>query len=598
MATPNEKLAESLDVLKALQEGGRRVFRSDELTRVHRERLLQNGFLQDVMKGWLISSGPGVRKGDSTPWYASFWEFCSRYCNDRFGENWHLSPEQSLALHGEKTVIPQQIVINSPKGTNNKIELLFGASLYDLRVAEMPATADLVTRDGLRLFSPAASLVRVPEAFFARNPVETQVVLTSLTDVSDVLRLLLNGGHSAKAGYIAGAFRQTGRGAIADEILSAMKSAGYDVRESTPLEDGQVFGTQQNAAAPIVGRVQMLWESMRGTVLEIFPKAPGLPEDKRAYLGFVEEIYKSDAYHSLSIEGYSVSPKLIDRVRQGNWDPEHHEDDKRNRDALAARGYYQAFQLVKGAVGKVIAGKNPGASARTAHKEWYRELFQPCVVAGLIEPGALAGYRNIPVYLRTSRYVPPRWESVREAMPALFDLLEKETEPGVRAVLGHWLFGYIHPYPDGNGRMARFMMNVMLASGGYPWTVIRVRDRNAYLTALDSASIDLDIKPFTDFIGQRVRWSLEQHDLTFPEKEARYNIERGVVVFWAKDGKKRVRCAISREALDDHFGGDDKPNKEKAFQKHREAIEQEARRKFLADDTEADGSILIRTGDL
>jgi len=48
-------------------------------------------------------------------------------------------------------------------------------------------------------------------------------------------------------------------------------------------------------------------------------------------------------------------------------------------------------------------------------------------------------------------------------MPALFDLLEHEPEPGARAVLGHWLFGYIHPYPDGNGRMARFLMNAMLA---------------------------------------------------------------------------------------------------------------------------------------
>lgn len=597
MATPNEKLAESLDHLKALQDSGRRVFRSDELSRVHRERLLENGFLQNVMKGWVISSGPGARKGDSTPWYASFWEFCSRYCNERFGEDWHLSPEQSLALQGEKTVIPQQVVINSPKGTNNKIDLLFGTSLYDLR-AEMPAAADLVTRDGLRVFSAPASLVRIPETFFARNPVETQVVLASLTDASDVLRLLLNGGHSAKAGYIAGAFRQTGRAAMADEILSAMKSAGYDVRESNPFEAGQVFATPRPAAAPVVGRVQMLWESMRGAVLEIFPKAPGLPEDKAGYLRFVEDIYKSDAYHSLSIEGYSVSPALVEKVRQGNWDPEHHEDDKKNRDALAARGYYQAFQLVKGSVEKVIGGENPGARARVAHKEWYRELFQPCVMAGLIEPGALAGYRNIPVYLRTSRYVPPRWESAREAMPALFDLLEKETEPGVRAVLGHWLFGYIHPYPDGNGRMARFMMNVMLASGGYPWTVIRVRDRNAYLAALDSASIESDIKPFAAFIGERVRWSLEQHNLSFPEKEVRYNIDRAVVVFWAQDGKKRVRCAISREALDDHFGGDDKPNKEEAFQEHREAIEQEARRKFLAGDTEADGSILIRTGDL
>jgi Fic family protein len=106
--------------------------------------------------------------------------------------------------------------------------------------------------------------------------------------------------------------------------------------------------------------------------------------------------------------------------------------------------------------------------------------------------------------------VPPRWEAVRDAMPALFDLLENETESGVRAVLGHWLFGYIHPYPDGNGRMARFVMNTMLASGGYPWTVIRVEDRDAYLAALDHASIDMNVDPFARFIAQRVEWSMEQ----------------------------------------------------------------------------------------
>ena len=96
-------------------------------------------------------------------------------------------------------------------------------------------------------------------------------------------------------------------------------------------------------------------------------------------------------------------------------------------------------------------------------------------------------------------------------MPALFDLLKQEPEPGVRAVLGHWLFGYIHPYPDGNGRMARFLMNAMLASGGYPWTVIRVEDRDAYLAALDRASIDMDIEPFATFIAERVRWSMERN---------------------------------------------------------------------------------------
>jgi Fic family protein len=79
------------------------------------------------------------------------------------------------------------------------------------------------------------------------------------------------------------------------------------------------------------------------------------------------------------------------------------------------------------------------------------------------------------------------WEAVRDAMPALFDLIEAEPEPSVRAILGHWLFGSIHPYSDGNGRMARFLMNVLLASDGYPWTVVRVEDRTAYMKTLGRA---------------------------------------------------------------------------------------------------------------
>ena len=510
MPTPNEKLAESLTALKELQTQGRRVFKSNELTRLHRERLVANGFLQEVMKGWLISSSPSAREGDSTPWYASFWEFCARYCDDRFGTEWHLSPEQSLLLHAEDTVIPKQVVVYSPRGTNHNLDLLFGTSLYDLKQAEMPAPADLVVTNGPRLFSPAAALVKTPESFFGRKPIETQVVLASLLDASDLLRFLLNGGNSAKAGVIAGALRRIGQPELADETIKAMRAAGYDVRESDPFEPAQTFGALSAAVSPLVSRIQAAWKSMRGEVEKNFPKPPGLPENKDRYLGFVDDIYKSDAYHSLSIEGYSVTPALIERVQQGNWDSDHHDADRRDRDALAARGYWQAFQKVKATIADIIAGANPGARARASHADWYRELFQPCVAAGLIPAGTLAGYRNTAVYLRTSRYVPPRSEAVRDAMLAVFDLLESETEPCVRAVLGHWLFGYVHPYPDGNGRMARFVMNAMLASGGYPWTVIRVEDRDAYLTALDRASIDMDIMPFAAFIAERVRWSMQK----------------------------------------------------------------------------------------
>ena len=504
LATPNERLAASLSALRALQKGGRRVFRSKEISRVHRDRLLQNGFLQTVIKGWLISSSPHARDGDSTPWYASFWEFCARYCEERFSTSWCLSAEQSLMLHAANTVTPSQVVIQTPKGANHKLTLPFGASLYDLKQPRMPSPAEIQVRQGLRVFTRAAALVRVPENFMVRNPLETQLVLTTVGDSADLLRLLLDGGHSSVAGRLAGGLRRAQRGVLADEIVKTMKAAGYDVRETDPFVGQQPLSALPATASPIVGRIQALWASMRHQVLEVFPQSPGLPSDKSAYLHSVDEIYQSDAYHSLSIEGYSVSTALIERVRSGSWDPDNHDADRQSRDALAARGYWQAFQSVKKTIDAIIRGDNAGTLVRSAHRDWYRELFQPCVGAGLLPASALAGYRNDAVYLRTSRYVPPRWEAVRDAMPALFDLLEAETEPAVRAVLGHWLFGYIHPYPDGNGRIARFLMNATLASGGYAWTVIRVEDRVAYLAALDRASVDMDIAPFASFIADRV----------------------------------------------------------------------------------------------
>jgi len=510
MATPNQKLAASLAQLQKLQGRGRRVFRSGELTRVHRERLVRNGFLREAMKGWLISCSPDADPGDTTPWFATFWEFCAAYCKTRFESDWHLSAEQSLLLYAEHTVIPQQVIVYTPKGANNSVELLFGTSFYDLRQKGMPPDADLTDRDGLRLFVPEAALVRVPEAFFVRHPIEAQVVLSAIRDTADVLGRLLDGGHSAIAGRLAGAFRRIGRGGAADEILGVMKRTGYDVRETDPFEPKRVLGALDRAQAPIVGRLQSLWEMMREPVIAAFPEAPGLPEKPEAYLSFIDDIYRNDAYHSLSIEGYRVTSEMVDRVRMGHWDPDNRDGDRQSRDALAVRGYWQAFRLVRAAVSKIIGGGVAGALVHEAHRDWYRELFQPCVAAGLIKASALAGYRNDAVFLRRSRHVPPRWEAVRDAMPALFYLLETETEPSVRAVLGHWLFGYVHPYPDGNGRIARFVMNAMLASGGYPWTVIRVEDRDVYLAALESASIDQDIGPFAQFVANRVAWSMEQ----------------------------------------------------------------------------------------
>ncbi|MBT3801575.1 MAG: cell filamentation protein Fic, partial [Bacteroidetes bacterium] len=115
MATPSEKLAQSLEVLQSLiSQNGNSIVKSDEISRTHRDRLLSNGFLQEIIKGWYIASNPEYLQGDTTSWYSSFWDFAKVYLNSRFGKEWCLSPDQSLKLHGGNKSVPVQLLVRSP----------------------------------------------------------------------------------------------------------------------------------------------------------------------------------------------------------------------------------------------------------------------------------------------------------------------------------------------------------------------------------------------------------------------------------------------------------------------------------------------------
>jgi Fic/DOC family len=503
MATPQEKLAESLEVLRDLQDRGVVAIRAADLKRLHRERLLKSGFLQEVMKGWYIAARPEDAAGESTAWYASFWAFCGAYLRERFGRDWCLSPEHSLSVHAGNQVVPRQLVVRSPRGGNKATRLPYGTSLFDVR-AGVPEEKDIDERDGLRLFSLPAALIASSPGFFEHNPTAARAALATIRDASEVLDRLLEGGHSTIAGRLAGAFRNIGRDRIADDIVNTMRAAGYTVREQDPFRSKVNLVLPRREASPYAGRIRLIWQQMRGPVIESFPASPGRPNDTGAYLKHVQDVYVTDAYHSLSIEGYRVSPTLIERVRGGAWNPDENDQDREQRNALAARGYWLAFQAVQKSLGRVLGGEDPGVVAEEDHGAWYREMFAPSVTAGLVRPADLAGYRNTSVYIRRSMHVPPSSETVRDAMPVFFEMLTEESEPSVRVVLGHFIFVYIHPYMDGNGRIGRFLMNVLLAAGGYPWTVVLLERRDAYMAALEEASVRQNIVPFADFLGQLV----------------------------------------------------------------------------------------------
>lgn len=508
MATPSEKLADALEALHQLQKNGLVAIRSAELSRTYRERLVQNGFLEEVIKGWYVPARPDETRGESTAWYASFWQFCAAYLNYLKGDDWCLSPEQSIALHIENMTVPKQLLVRAIKARNNVTALPHGTSLLDIR-SSLPEPDQVSVKNGLRIYSLSAALIACSKQSFTQKPTDMRAALSMISDASDVLEQLLEGGHSSIAGRLAGAFRNIGRNQIADDILSTMRAAGYDLRESDPFEYQSSLSFSRREQSPYVNRLRLMWQDMRETVIEHFPTSPSQTVDKTAYMKHVEDVYVTDAYHSLSIEGYRVTPELINRVRAGDWNPEQNTDDKERLNALAARGYWQAYQAVRKSIEQILDGHNAGQVVDNDHRVWYREMLAPGVTAGIHKPADLAGYRNAPVFIRRSKHTPPSKEAVRDAMPAFFELLQGEENAAVRVVLGHFIFVYIHPYMDGNGRTGRFLMNAMLASGGYPWTIVPLEKRNDYMAALEEASVNQNIKPFAKFLGSLVQAALE-----------------------------------------------------------------------------------------
>jgi hypothetical protein len=499
MATQGEKLATSRKVLADLIRGSNRtVFRSTEFSRVHRERLGQAGFLIEIIKGWLLVADPTKRAGESTLWYANFWNFLSVFLEERFGSAYCLSAESSLALHVGSPTIPTQVTAITERPSGQTVGLPFSTSLFLYQDAKnLPQVREI--KNGLQAMALPEAICRLTKTFFVQHPVEAGVALSLVSDPGQLLHFLLLHGQTTMAGYLVGAYRHMGRPDVAQRVLESMTAAGHKIIIENPFTK-PVASLPARSASPHANRLHALWFHYRKAVVDAFPAAPGLPHDPMTYLSTVDEHYVNDAYNSLSIEGYQVSPALIEKVYQGAWDPVENPGDASQRDALAAKGYHLAFEAVRTSLQRVLNGDNPGVVVKEDLPRWYTALFSPSVQAGILQGYHLAGYRSQQVYIQNSRHVPFPQNALLDSMDMLFDLLEREESPAVRAVLGHFFFVHIHPYSDGNGRLGRFLMNVMMASGGYPWTIIPVARRAEYMNALEQASCEDNIFDFVDFI--------------------------------------------------------------------------------------------------
>lgn len=141
------------------------------------------------------------------------------------------------------------------------------------------------------------------------------------------------------------------------------------------------------------------------------------------------------------------------------------------------------------------------------------------VILDKIKPEWAGFYRNGPVAITLAKHRSPSYKEIHKWMDEIITLLNKEATGRkaieVAAQVHHKLV-YVHPFWDGNGRLARLLMNIKIMQAGFPPTILRKKERASYYNALEKADIG-DLGSLTTMIAKDVERSLDVYLKTIEE---------------------------------------------------------------------------------
>jgi hypothetical protein len=301
--------------------------------------------------------------------------------------------------------------------------------------------------------------------------------------------------------------RDVGNTALAD-LLADVLSAEQNVRigrDRTGIGRTLVIPDSIAGLAsshdPWLDRLRVMIRDSHEQIAPILSDGIEMAEPLDVLLKHARERRSYDAYHSSSIEGYRLRLEEVSQLL-GPESGEGSIEDLASR--VAVVGYARAFDNL---LARIEKSEGKISLSSQSILDLYTDLFAPSVEAGLVDRASLRRYRNGPVYIRNTMYVPPNAEKV----PALMDVMIEEmnaipVEEGMlKGVLTHLWFVWIHPFFDGNGRVARFLMNAAMLAAHLPWLTIRVDQRAEYFRALRRAQVDDDYTEFARFIAESAR---------------------------------------------------------------------------------------------
>ena len=221
-----------------------------------------------------------------------------------------------------------------------------------------------------------------------------------------------------------------------------------------------------------------------------------------------DQIALEMTYNSNAIEGNTLSLKETFLVINEGITIK----GKSMKEHLEAKDHYEAIEYLNELVSNDIKNPFTEVTLRSLHQLIMRETYSE-------EAGK---YRTGNVIITGSDHKPPDADEVKIKMKELFVWIKKNKKKihviELSAMIHHKI-SHIHPFADGNGRLARLIMNLLLMQKGFPLVVILNVDRKKYYSALSKADKGNYI-PFVRFIAQAAERSLNIYLKTLSSKRS------------------------------------------------------------------------------
>ena len=247
---------------------------------------------------------------------------------------------------------------------------------------------------------------------------------------------------------------------------------------------------------------------IHGRILEKKRKLSSIGRLDSGKIKKIEERMQIDfVYNSNKIEGSTLSRGETELILRGmTVDKKSIQEalaGKELGDILAAQNHPSAINLVK----KIAFNKTykiTEVDIKTLHK-----IAMDRIIA---TAGSYREHDDLAV--RGAGFTPPLFYDVPKQMKELVHLINDnhdELRPIEHAAQVHYDFVWIHPFEDGNGRIARLLMNLLLVRNGYPFTVIKQVEKPKYLHTLKEMDTKANFEPFLIFVARSVEQTLDTY---------------------------------------------------------------------------------------